>query len=291
MPNTAKCLPGFRALLGEGPVWDIATERLFWIDGLGRKLYCQDADGTPLHEWPMPKAPGSFALRERGGLIMAYRNGLALIDPFERRFTDLPTGPLEFGKERFNDGKCDRRGRFWAGTFDKNLTDPVGSLFRIEPDLSIHRAADGITLSNGIAWSPDDRTMYYCDSTPGLVRAYDFDIESGTVSNPRVFADFATRKGRPDGCTIDAEGCLWVVEVEGSQIVRFHPDGHEMATATLPVTKPSSVMFGGPGLATLYVTSMQFGLTPEELVHQPQAGCVFALDVGVGGVPERRFAG
>ncbi len=291
MAPAATCLPAYRALLGEGPVWDVATQKLFWIDGLGRKLFCQDAAGAPLHQWDMPKAPGSFALRQGGGMLMAYRNGLALIDPFAGTFEDIAAPGLEFGKERFNDGKCDRQGRFWAGTFDKNLRDPVGSLFRIDADLSVHRMDQGITLSNGIAWSPDNRTMYYCDSTPAVVRAYDFDLAAGAVNNRRVFADFGPRKGRPDGCTIDAEGCLWVVEVEGSRVVRFHPDGHEMGTALLPVTKPTSVMFGGAGLRTLYVTSMQMGLAPEELAHQPQAGCLFALDVGVAGLPEPRFAG
>jgi sugar lactone lactonase YvrE len=291
MPSIANCLPGYRAILGENPFWDGESQRLFWIDGVGRTLFCQDAAGTPLHQWPLPKAPGSFALRQGGGMLMAYRNGLALIDPFTGEFNDIPAGAAEFGKERFNDGKCDRRGRFWAGTFDKNLKDPVGSLFRIDPDLGVHRMDEGITLSNGIDWSPDDRVMYYCDSTPSVVRAYDFDLDAGTVGNRRVFVDFSSRAGRPDGCTVDAEGCLWVAEVGAGQIVRFDPDGREMEVVRLPVSRPTSVMFGGPELRTLFITSMQMDLSAEELAQQPQAGCVFALDVGVAGLPARRFAG
>jgi sugar lactone lactonase YvrE len=281
------CLTAYRGNLGEGPVWDTVSQRLFWIDCVDRMMYCQGAAGTPLGQWTLPKAPGSFALREAGGMIVAYRNGIGLIDPFTATFEEIAAGDVDFAKERFNDGKCDAKGRFWAGTMDRAVSKPVGSLYRIDADRSVHRMDDGITLSNGIAWSPDSRTMYYCDSRPGVVRAYDFDLKAGAVANRRVFADFASRKGMPDGCTVDAEGCVWVVEVEAGQVVRFAPDGREMGAVTLPVSKPTSVMFGGTDLRTLFVTSMRYGLHAEE----PQAGYVFALDVGVAGLPAHRFAG
>ncbi|MBS0640632.1 MAG: SMP-30/gluconolactonase/LRE family protein, partial [Proteobacteria bacterium] len=197
----------------------------------------------------------------------------------------------DFMKDVFNDGKCDRRGRFWVGTMDRETTHPIGALYRIDPDLTVHRMADGITLSNGIAFSPDDRTLYHCDSEPGVVWAYDYDIESGSIANRRVLVDFAGRKGHPDGCTIDAEGGLWVAEIGAGQIVRFDAAGRETGLIAVPVTRPTSVIFGGADLRTMFVTSMQFALSDEEKAQQPLAGSVFSVNVGVAGIPEVRFAG
>jgi sugar lactone lactonase YvrE len=286
------CLGEPKAVLGEGPVWDVAEARLYWVDCVGKKLHRYDPRSEKTETWALPQSPGSYALRANGGgLIMAYRNGLALIDPARGKEEPLPTGPLDFAKERFNDGKCDRKGRFWTGTIDRRLKDPVGSLYRIDPDLSIRRMDTGITLSNGIAWSPDNKTMYYNDSRPGVIRAYDFDLETGSISNKRIFADFSDQKGRPDGCTIDAEGHLWVAEVGGGKIVRFDPSGRRVYELPLPITKPASVMFGGEGLRTLFIATMQLDFSEAELAAQPQTGCLFAADVGVAGLPESRFAG
>jgi L-arabinonolactonase len=154
---------------------------------------------------------------------------------------------------------------------DFNIRDAVGALYRVDPDLGVHRMDVGITLSNGIAWSPDDRTMYYCDSRPGRIYAYDYDLATGTIGNRRLFVDFKGRKGRPDGCTVDAEGGLWVAEISASQVVRFDPSGKEEFALRLPVSRPTSVMFGGSDLRTLFITSMKHGLSAEELAREPQA--------------------
>ncbi len=279
----------YRAVLGEGPVWDVASQTLFTLDCMSRVMYGRTADGLEIaHQ--LPRTPGSFALRRGGGMLMAYRRGLALIDVASGSLEDV-AAPIDFATEIFNDGKCDRRGRFWAGTMDREIKQPVGGLFRVEPDLTVTRMDTGITLANGIAWSPDNKTMYFCDSRPGHIWAYDYDIEAGAVANRRMHVDFAGRAGRPDGCTVDAEGGLWVAEISAGQLVRFAPDGTETAVLKCPVSRPTSVMFGGADLRTLFVTSMRHGLDEEALAGEALAGATFALDPGVAGLPEPRFAG
>ena len=291
MPFSVECFSDVGATLGEGPLWDKQTNRLYALDCMGKKLFCHEKSGPPSDTWSLPRTPGSFAMRQDGGMLMAYRRGLALIEPGTTKLEDVPTPHIDFTKEIFNDGKCDRNGRFWTGTMDFNIKEPVGALYRVDPDLSVHRMDTGITLSNGIGWSPDNRAMYFCDSRPGQIWAYDYDLASGAIANRRLFVDFKGRKGRPDGCTVDAEGGLWVAEISASKVVRFDPSGKEVSHVELPVSRPTSVMFGGPDLRTLFITSMKNGLTPEELGREPLAGNVFAADVGVAGFAEPCFAG
>lgn len=289
--SNAVCFSTTSSVLGEGPLWDPVTLSLFSIDCMGRKMLRQTAPGAADAEWALPRTPGSFALRAGGGMLMAYRQGLAFVEPGTAMLDAIPTPEIDFSKEIFNDGKCDRRGRFWIGTMDRAIAEPVGALYRVDPDQSVHRMDGGITLSNGIAWSPDDQTLYYCDSRPGLIWAYDYDIATGGIENRRLLIDFTSRRGRPDGCTVDSEGGLWVTEIAAGQVVRFDPSGREVSAVTVPVSKPTSVMFGGPDLRTLFITSMKYGLSAEELAHETQAGCIFAVDAGVAGLPEPRFAG
>lgn len=279
------------AILGEGPLWDPHSQTLMSLDCMGRKLFRHTPATGAEEVWALPRTPGSFAFRANGGVLMAYRRGLAMIEPGTDMLDDIATPGIDLGVAVFNDGKCDRRGRFWTGTMDREVKDPVGALYRLDPDLSVHRMDGGITLANGIAWSPDDRTMYFCDSRPGHVWAYDYDIASGQIENRRMFMDFAGRKGRPDGCTVDVEGCLWVAEISAGQVVRLDPAGREVAAVAVPVPRPTSVMFGGPDLRTLFVTSMRHGLSAEELQSHPASGCIWAGDVGIAGIEEPRFAG
>ena len=264
---------------------------MFSIDCMGRKLLRHDVQSANHEEWVLPRTPGSFTLRTRGGMLMAYRRGLAFIEPGNSMLEDIPSPTIDFAAEVFNDGKCDRRGRFWVGTMDRDVKQPVGGLYRVGLDLQITRMDEGITLGNGIAWSPDDQTMYFCDSRPGRIWAYDYDLKTGSIENRRLFADFTGRRGRPDGCATDAEGGLWVAEISAGQVVRFNSSGQEVAAVSLPVSKPTSIAFGGPGLRTLFVTSMRYGLSSDELAREPQAGCVFAVDVGIAGLPFARFGG
>jgi sugar lactone lactonase YvrE len=223
-------------------------------------------------------------------MIMAFRNELALID-IEKSSHRTIEGPFDFARERLNDGKCDRLGRFWVGSMDREGRQPLGALFRVDRDLTVTRIADGFVVSNGIAFSPDDRVMYHTDSRRGLIYAYDFDLAAGAIENRRVFHDFAEDGGRPDGCTIDSEGYLWVCEVDAGRVSRFDPAGQRERFISLPVTRPASVIFGGKDLQHLYIATMSYGLSPEALREQPDAGCLFRADLGVRGLPETSFAG
>jgi L-arabinonolactonase len=289
--EAVRCVVDAGNKLGEVPVWDVAEQALYWVDIEKRLLQrFRLADGD-VRIWTMPERIGSFALRRDGGLVVAFESGFA--------FYDLETGAVErlaapeahIPTNRFNDGKCDREGRFWAGTMDDRLTAHSGGLYRLDPDLSCHRMDGGIGISNSLAWSPDDRTMYFADTLDRTIYRYDFDRSRGAVSNRRVFATTHARPGSPDGSTIDAEGFLWNAEWDGWAVVRYAPDGSVDRVVELPVEKPTSCMFGGPDLATLYVTSAVWDLTPAQRERQPQAGGLFAVDVGVRGLPEPRFAG
>jgi len=291
VPESVECFSAVGAILGEGPVWDSQTLRLYTLDCIDKKLFCHETAGAIREIWNLPRSPGSLAIRRNGGMLMAFRRGLALFEPATSTLEDIPTPQIDFKTALFNDGACDRKGRFWIGTFDPKIEAPVGALYRVDRDLTVRRMDTGFTLSNGIAWSPDDRTLYFCDSHPGRIWAYDFDLVTGAVENRRLLVDFEGRKGSPDGCTVDAEGGLWVAAVDAAQILRFDPAGKEVSRLALPVSRPTSVMFGGSDQRTLFITSMKLGLSPEELARQPLAGSVFAADVGVAGLPEPRFTG
>ncbi len=277
--------------LGEGPLWCPRDQVLYWVDCTAKTLYRLNPATRAVEAWRLSAYPGAVALREQGGLLIALRTGLAFFDLSTGKETHLPTGPIDFSKERFNDGKVDRRGRLWVGTIDRQMRNPEGSLYRIDADLSITRIDSGVTASNGIAWSPDHRTMYNCDSLPGLVYAYDFDIDSGTVSNKRVLIDMAKGPGRPDGCTVDAQGMIWIAEPDAWRIGCYDPRGNLLRFIDLPVQRPSSVIFGGSHLDTLYIATMRFGLLAEERAKQPLAGTLLSIIPGVCGLAEPRFKG
>jgi L-arabinonolactonase len=292
------CVPCVNKL-GEGPVWDVAEQRLYWLDGLSNQIWRCAPNGSEVRTWTLPVAIGSVALRAGGGAVVALENGLHLFD-FESERLELIAHPEE-GKEgiRLNDGKVDSRGRFVVGSLDMiTFYDPPetrqagGSLYRLDADLSLHQLETGISVSNGPCWSPDRRTFYFTDSTTDTIFAYDWDEEAGVPSRRRPFARTAARE-IPDGGTVDAEGCVWTV-TNGSltgvgELRRFTPDGTQDRTIVMPVPKPTSLMFGGPELDILYVTTMKM---PSEIADTPQDGMLFAIHgLGIRGLPERRFAG
>ena len=284
------CVVDCRNRLGEVPVWDVAEQALYWVDIEGKLLQRLTPSTGRVERWEMPERIACFALRESGGLIVAFASGIA--------FYDLDTGAIDWiarpdpvPTNRFNEGKCDRRGRFWTGTMDDRLTHHAASLFRVDPDLSVTRVLDGIGISNSIVWSLDDTEFYFADTLDGRIDRFDYDADTGALSNRRKIVDLAGTGIGPDGSTIDTEGYLWNAQWDGWRLARYAPDGRLDRVVRLPVQKPTSCMFGGPDLRTLYVTSAVWDLTPEQLRDQPQAGGLFALDVGIGGVPEPRFAG
>lgn len=280
-----------RAVLGEAPLWNPQTSRMSWVDCDQKKLFELDPETSEVVTKVLPSAPGSYAFRRSGGMIMAFRNRLALYgaDGEIERIVETPM--LDFSIERFNDGACDRKGRFWVGTMDPKMGRPTGSLYRVDADLSITRMQDGIMVSNGLTFSPDDKIMYHTDSRISKIYAYDFDLESGAIANRRIHLDFAAAHGRPDGCTIDEEGYLWVAVIERGAVVRFAPDGSEVGCIDLPVSRPTSVMFGGGDLRTLYITTMMHALSREEIEKQPLAGCLLSVRTRERGLPESFFGG
>ena len=285
----AMCVVDCKNVLGEGALWCPREQLLWWIDIADPALWRFEPGSGRIERWPLPKPPGSFALRKNGGFLFAFRNGLATLDQpgGELDWREIPG--LALGDERFNDGKADRAGRFWTGTLDRKLGSAIGRLYRVEPDLRVTAMDRGFTISNGIGWSPDDRTMYFTDTPSRRIYRYDFDAASGQIANRRVFVEAEPGHGGPDGMTVDAEGCVWSAQFDRWCLNRYAPDGRLERSVRLPVARPTSCMFGGPGLATLYVTSARMDLGADALAAQPQAGGVFALDPGVRGLPEPRF--
>jgi sugar lactone lactonase YvrE len=221
-------------------------------------------------------------------LIVAMKSGIATLDTARGAFAHLVTPAPYTDSMRMNDGKVDRAGRFWFGTMHDDAGDASGHVYRLDPNGTLATIDSGYTIPNGFAWSPDDRTMYLADSHPRTIYAYDFDVVSGEARNRRPFAQ--TAEGTmPDGATIDAEGYLWSANVGGWGISRFATDGTLERRLELPVQRPTSVIFGGDDLRTLFITTASRRLTPEQLAAQPLAGAILAVRVDVPGLPAHAF--
>lgn len=277
--------------LGEVPVWDVAEQALYWVDIENSRLRRFDYVSGRIDEWSFPERICSFALRERGGLVCALESGFCFFDPPTGQIDWIAKPEAHISRNRFNDGKCDRSGRFWAGTMDDKLSEHTGALYRLDPDLSVSQVETGIGISNSLAWSPDERTFYFADTMDRAIYAYDYDRGAGTIFNKRLFASSRADPGDPDGSTIDAEGFLWNAQWDGWRVVRYAPDGSVDRVVKLPVQKPTSCMFGGPDLKTLFVTTAVWDLDDAALSRQPWAGSLLALELDVGGLPEPRFRG
>jgi sugar lactone lactonase YvrE len=279
------------AIVGESPIWSPDEQALYWIDGLRPHLMRLDHGTGAVRIRALPYRPGCIARLPDGRLLIGYKKGIGAFDFESGANTVLPAGGVDFGDVSFNDGACDRRGRFWIGTRHREASAPKGALYRIGTDMTTDRMMDGLIVSNGIAFSPDGGTMYHTDSRPGRIDAYDYDQDSGTPGRRRVLLDYAGRGFRPDGCTVDAEGFLWVAEIDGARISRYTPSGALERSIPLPVRKPSSVAFGGPEMTMLYITTISFGLTPEQRAAEPWAGMLLAMETGIRGLPEPVFRG
>jgi len=282
-----------KTILGEGPLWDVEEQRLYWIDSFGMNVFRCTADGREIRAWDLPQKIGSMALRKKGGALLSLARGFHFLD-FKSGNLDLIVDP-EPGRNnnRINDGKVDKRGRFIAGTMDTMEEGPNGALYRLDPDLSLHKIDDKIIVSNGRCWSPDGKIFYFADSWSGEIWAYDYDLATGNVASRRVFAKLDTSTGgAADGSTVDAEGCLWNAQVYDGKLIRYTPDGKIERVIEMPVKKVTSVMFGGPKLDVLYVTSMAKPPLPRFPGDGVLRGSLFAIyDLGIKGVPEPRFAG
>jgi sugar lactone lactonase YvrE len=269
-----------RATLGESPMWCVRRQTLYWVDVRGPTLFALDGSS-----WELPEIVGGLVVADDGSLVLAMKSGLARfrdgkLDPY------LELEPRGFDN-RLNDVKCDRRGRLWAGTMRDFGAAATGSLYRIDSGV-VDRVLSGVTIPNGPCWSPDGLTFYFADTAEGRIRAYDCD---DGLRNERTFVDSDALPGRPDGATVDAEGCLWSARYGGAGVARIDPAGRVERFLRLPVSQVSSVMFGGADLRTLYVTTSRQRLSDEALAREPLAGALLAIDAGVQGLPEPAYAG
>jgi sugar lactone lactonase YvrE len=286
-----RCVLPARARLGEGPLWDPEDRALYWVDIKGQAVHRFDPATGRDTLWPVPEPVGSLARRAAGGLVVALRSGFHFLDLDTGAVEPVARPELDRTENRLNDGKPDRRGRFWAGSMHDRGQAPVGALYRLDPDGACHRMVDGIVISNALCWSPDGRTMYHADTVRRVVWAWDSEPDRGEIANRRVFVTLSGDDGYPDGATVDAEGFVWLAHWDGWQLTRHDPTGRTERVVHLPVQRPTCPAFGGPDLDVLYVTSATNGLSEEALAAQPCAGGILALDPGVRGVPERRFPG
>jgi sugar lactone lactonase YvrE len=297
--TAATCVLDCRDHLGEGAMWDDRAGVLWWVDVPMPALIHRLDPASGRHDrWEMPEMVMSLAVREKGGLIVASHHGINTFDPEDGKLRRILAPEKDLPRNRSNDGAPDAKGRFWYGSMQNNIA-PDGSpmamdassgiLWRIDPDRSVHKMAEGIGISNTLAWSPDWRTFYFADTMTGWIFAWDFDLDAGTIANRREFA--RDPRGWPDGSTIDAEGYLWNARWDGACVIRFAPDGSVDRIVELPVDKVTSCAFGGPDLATLYITTSRYTASADDQRRQPQAGSLFTIDPGVRGLPRPRFAG
>ena len=272
MPSPFTCVLDIKASLGEGPVWSVAEQVLYWVDINAPALNRFDPATGRNTAMPMPESIGCFALRGTGGFIVALRGGvwLARADgSLERKVADAPYDPAY---HRFNDGRCDRQGRFFAGSMNEKRDAASGALLRIDANLAVTPILSGITISNGLAWSPDGRTMYHADTPTHIVHAYDYDTATGMPRNRRVFAQWTGETDRPDGGAVDSAGNYWTAFYRGGKVVQLSPQGATLAEYEVPAMCPTMCAFGGPDLKTLYLTTARQHREPEELARLPQSG-------------------
>ena len=300
--------------LGESPFWDPGERLLYWVDIDGRQIHRCDAASSSVQSWAMPSEPGCIAPARSasgGGLVIALRDGIYRADHWGGALRQLVAAPYDTATTRFNDGKADPLGRFWAGTLFGPRTDARAELFSLDGraagPATLQRQATGATVANGLAWSPDARTLYWGDTTSHTVRAWDWDAAGNRLSGERVFkqlprkpanwrADAAGHPdapaygGRPDGAAVDAEGNYHVAMFEGARLLKLSPAGELLADIAVPAQCPTMPCFGGDDLKTLYLTTARHGRPAAELLRYPQSGCVFSMRVEVPGLPVNVFA-
>ena len=296
-----ECVVESHNALGEGPLWDPVDGLLYWVDMIEKQVWSYSPGTGKTKTWSLPKEVGAFALREQGRAVITMHDGFYFFD-LESGETELvAAADADQPRSMFNDGKVDRRGRFFAGGEDRLSADPICALWRLDPDLSLHELERGIICNNGPCWSPDNKTFYHTDTFKQEMYAYDYDIDTGAISNKRLFKTWHDQPGIPDGSTIDEEGFLWNAEIVTGQLVRYAPDGTVDRRVEVPTRTITSVMFGGENLDVLYTTSIGrtdfFGpealkIFGEAAKPQPHGGGILEVTgLGVRGLPEHRFTG
>ena len=282
---------GGNAILGESPLWSPAEAALYWVDINNPTIHRLDPATGVRERWPIETEIGSIGLAGPRRMIAGLRTGAHYVDLETGRIEAIcdPEGEGRFNRNRMNDGKIDRAGRFWVGTMNDPGHEPLGTLYRIDRDDGAAPVLGGIRVPNALCWSPDSSVMYFTDSYSHQIWAFDFDLATGAMENKRVFAVIAEETGVPDGATVDADGFLWCAHMFGSRVSRYAPDGSLDRAIALPVPQVTSCAFGGADLETLYITTASLRMDRAALAEQPLAGALFAVDPGVRGLPEPVF--
>lgn len=290
MESTVEVAGAHRSLHAEGPVWSDREQTLYWTDIESKELWRLDPGTGVTAKWTMGRKVCSLTFREKGGLLIAFEKDLSFYDPGTRTGRHIVDVEVDLPTTRLNDGRCDRQGRFVVGGFDSSEKG-LSAAYRLDLDLGLHRLFGGLSSANSTCFSLDGRIMYYADSPQAVIWAFDYDAETGEPGNRRVFCDFRNQPGIPDGSVIDADGCLWNAQWNGSRVVRYRPDGTIDRIIEVPCRCPTSIAFGGRELDTLFITTSRLILTEEEARGQPLAGALLAVRPGVQGLSETPFRG
>ncbi len=276
-------LPGISAELGEGPLWDVGRQCLWFVDIMRGLVHRFDPAAGTDRVYEIGQPVSALACRARGDLVCAVRDGFARLDPETGAVTMIAAVEADNPRNRMNDGCVDARGRFWAGTMSMHHEREAGALYRLDPDGTVTRHLSGVTTSNGLDWSGDNRRMYYIDTGLPRIDVFDFDLEGGTLANRRAFVTIDPVEGKPDGMIVDAEDHVWVALWNGGCLHRYAPDGTRVSVVRLPTPLTTKPAFGGPDLLDLYVTSASIALSAEARAASPSAGALFRLRPGIRG--------
>ena len=285
------CIWEIPARLGEGPLWVEAENALYWVDILSYQVHRFSLDSGAKRTWTFDQPVTSLAVRQSGGIVGTVRDGFAAIDFDNETIEPIKLPEVGLSENRFNDGKVDAHGRYWAGSMDDAGKKEAGTLYRLDADLSLHTMDDGYIITNGPAFSLDGKTMYHNDTVKGIIYAFNLHND-GTIDGKRPFVQLTyAKEGAPDGMTVDMENCLWLAHYGGARLTRYSPAGQVLEVVPLPVPNITSCTFGGPNLDTLYITTASQQLSAAELEKYPLAGSLFAYKPGVTGPPTSEFAG
>jgi sugar lactone lactonase YvrE len=286
-----KCVWEEPAILGEGPLWVAQETAVYWLDIVSNKAHRYGVLDDSRYTWTYATTLTSLAVRRLGGLVGTVRDGYAFIDLEADNFAPIVMPEAGLPENRFNDGKVDNAGRYWAGSMDDGEKLETGKLYRLDGDLSVHEMDHNYIITNGPAFSADGKTLYHTDSAKRTIFAFDLD-EFGTIGNKRVFVKLvATADGYPDGMTVDSENCLWLAHFGGSRITRYSANGDILQVISMPVPNITSCTFGGPDLDTLYITTARHLLSEADLRNYPLSGSLFSCKPGVTGLPTPSFNG
>lgn len=270
--------------LGEGPAWDSRTGEVLWVDIHGEAVHVATSAGDSLRTYAVGRHVGAVLPAEGRGYLLAVQEGWAFLEP-EGAVTAICSVEARSGSVRMNDAKCDPRGRAFGGTMAYDLRPGAGRLFRLEPGPRCVPVLDGLTISNGLGWTADGDRMFFIDSGTQTLQLFEFDQRDGSISRPAVVATFdCDRDGMPDGLAVDRDGCVWVALWGGGEVRRYDPGGRLLEILDLPVSRPTSIAFVGPGLTTAVITTARHGLLPEQLEDEPLAGSLFTAEVSTPGV-------